>query len=358
MSGKQLSDIVVKMLRDNDPNRNKLKAILDAKSREVLDRFGRVAVSGFTDPQVISIFNDVKAYWKDVYRPALITLSCEAIGGNALLAGDASLVITLAAAGMGIHDDIIDKSETSHFRRTILGRRGIDRALLVGDLMLIKGLTTTMRFLQQEKITREQKDQLINAFQDFFLEIYEGALMDLSCRKNLDTAPELYSNIIWKLTADGEVCSKVGAILGGGTEEETRALSEIGHRFGFVHHLSEEVKDSMNEEGGLPHRLEFESVPLPVLYAAKSSDKAFAKIKSILQQPSASMHVSDIVKTCWESRAFGYVYEISKQNLDQAILKLKALEPSPARDTLMLMIKTSFRYLKLARDFENRYVGT
>jgi geranylgeranyl diphosphate synthase, type I len=346
------------MLRDNDPNRNKLRAILDAKSREALDRFGEVAILGFTDPQVISIFNDVRTYWKDVYRPALITLSCETVQGDPYLTADASLMITLTAAGMGIHDDIIDKSEISHFRRTILGKHGIDKALLVGDLMIIKGFAKAQSFLQQKNITQEQKSALIDAFQGFFLEIYEGALMDISCRKNLNTDPELYSKIIWKLTADGEVCSKIGGILGGGTQEEIQALSEFGHGLGFVHHLSEEVKDSMNEEGGLPHRLEFESVPLPILYAAKSSDKAFAKIDEILKQSSISAHVSDLVKTCWESRAFNYVYEMSKQNLDRAVLKLRALKPSPARDTLVLMIQNSFRYVKLARDIEDRYVGT
>ncbi len=66
--------------------------------------------------------------------------SCEAVGGRVSMAKEAGLMITLTAAGMGIHDDIIDKSQNKHFRETILGLHEIDNALLVGDLLLIKGL--------------------------------------------------------------------------------------------------------------------------------------------------------------------------------------------------------------------------
>ena len=343
------------MLSNNDSNRKKLITILDRRSQEVLQAFRRATIAGINDADVVSILEGINVYWKDIYRPALTSFSCEAVGGEISIAEDASLMITLSAAGMGIHDDIIDRSDVSHFRRTILGRFGLDKSLLVGDLLIIKGLTTALTFLQKS-VPPEKRKAIIGALQNFFVEIYEGALMDISCRRNLSTDVDLFSEIIWKLTADGEVCSRIGAILGGGSENEIQALAEFGRRLGFVHHLGEEVNDSMNEEGALPHRIEFESVPLPILYASKASRNAFMRIESILGQPSlATNDVTDLIKLCWKSRAFAYAYQLAKKNADQGLDKLTVIRPGPARDALSLMMQVSLKVLRRARDLESRY---
>ena len=46
-----------------------------------------------------------------------------------------------SSAGGGIHDDILDKSSHKHFRKTVLGKYGLDSAVLVGDLFILKGWT-------------------------------------------------------------------------------------------------------------------------------------------------------------------------------------------------------------------------
>jgi len=51
---------VIVMLGNNDPNRNKLKTILAAKSHEVIERFRQTAISGITDTDVISILEAVQ----------------------------------------------------------------------------------------------------------------------------------------------------------------------------------------------------------------------------------------------------------------------------------------------------------
>ena len=111
------------MIIDNSNQyRDKLKIILERRSREVLGMFGSEAVSELSESNVVSLLKGAKDYWKDIYRPALTSLSCEAVGGNPSATNEAALIVTLAAAGIGIHDDIIDQSEMSHFRRTIPGR--------------------------------------------------------------------------------------------------------------------------------------------------------------------------------------------------------------------------------------------
>jgi len=343
------------MLRKFDKNQNKLMEMLEEKSRKTLLRFRQESVKGFNYPKLVSMVEDVNAYWRDVQRPALTFLSCEAVGGDPLRAVDASLMITLAAAGMGIHDDIIDKSENKHFRETILGRYGLDNALLVGDLLIIKGLSYSMRFLSQEP-SIEKREAVLEALQNFIFEIYEGELMDILCRKNLDTDLDDYCNIMWKLTSDGEACARIGAILGGGSEKEIEAIAQFGKRLGFVIHLAEELKDSFNIEGGLPHRLEYESIPLPILYAAKSSKKTYAEIKSIIQNSPTADLVTNLMELCWKTKSVSYVYNLSRKNAGEAFKQLNSIKPSPARSALALMMRVPISQIQYERGIENRFL--
>ena len=59
---------------------------------------------------MLLILEEVKSYWRDTFRPALILLSCEDVGVQSRIVEDAGLVFSFIAAGAGIHDDIIDKS--------------------------------------------------------------------------------------------------------------------------------------------------------------------------------------------------------------------------------------------------------
>jgi geranylgeranyl diphosphate synthase type I len=343
------------MFRKVDPNQKKLTLLLEKRSQDVLERFGQEAVSGFSYPELISMVEDVKVYWKDIQRPALTSFSCEAVGGQQSMADDASLMITLVASGMGIHDDIIDKSENKHFRGTLLGRYGLDNALLAGDLLIIKGLSYFRKFFGQN-CSLKKNEAVFEAIQNFVFEIYEGELMDISCRKNLDTDLENYSRIMWKLTADAEACTRIGAILGGGSDNDIEALAGFGRRLGFIIHLGEELKDSFNVEGGLPHRLEHESIPLPILYAAKSSKETYFNIKSMIQKSLDASLVSDLMKICWKAKAVNYVYDLAKKNASEAFDMLKLLKPSLAQDALTLMMKVPLNNIKHELYIENRYL--
>lgn len=338
----------------SDPNLKKLKLILEKRSQEVLGKFRRVSVSNFSNKELIAILEDVNAYWKDFQRPALASFACQAVGGEPTMADDASLLIGLAAAGMGIHDDIIDKSINKHFRKTILGKYGLEKALLVGDLLIIKSLTTAQDYLEK-RCSIEKKEAVFYAFRNFIFEIYEGEFMDIACRKNLNTNLEDYQKIIWKLASDGEACARIGAILGNGSENEVQALSDFGRRLGFQLILHEEMRDALNQEVNLPHRIEFESIPLPILYVAHSSENAKSKLKLLLKKPFTASNMFKIRKICWKTKAMNYVYGLAKKNARQAIRKLASLKPSPARDVLSLMMETHLASIKKIRDDEDRY---
>lgn len=319
-----------------------LAAYVNERGKKIIDRFGQEAVSGVTDLGVCSILEDVKAYWKDAYRPALTSLCCEIVGGQPENSETASLIISLASAGIGIHDDIIDNSSNKNFRMTILGQHGLQKALLAGDLLVLKAWTLFQQMIR-ETGKPERISDIMEAYGSLLLEVCETEVMEFSCRRNLDVELEDYAKILWKSMADTEACAKIGAMMGNGSEGEILALAEIGRRIGFNYRLRDDLKDTLNLEGNLPHRLQYETVPLPILYAAKSSKERYVKIKSVLEKSRITrLDVKELLEVCFESEAFAYARALAKENEKKAAVTLRQVKPSGSRSLLAQLIKKSF----------------
>jgi geranylgeranyl pyrophosphate synthase len=324
------------MTEDKNLVYDDIELLMKNRAKRVLERFGETAVLGITDSAFISMVEDVKKYWKDNFRPAFTSLCCEAVGGQPEAADDVSLMITLASAGGGIHDDLIDKSRNKHFRWTILGLHGYDYALLVGDLLILKGWITAkdaiMKTCPPEKIA-----EVIEAFGKWTIDVCEAEFREISCRKNLDTEVEDYEEILCKSMADVEACAKLGAIMGSGSRQEVESLAKFGSCVGFLYRLLNDVNDTFNKEFDLQERLHFESVPLPILYAAKHGRKS--QIKHIINK--LLIEKKDFIKLkefCRETGAFDYLQLRAKEEKKKACFFLEQLMPSKAQNVLELMI--------------------
>jgi len=136
-----------------------------------------------------------------------------------------------------------------------------------------------------------------------------------------------------------EACAKVGAILGGGSVAEINALAFYGRRLGYLLALRDDVKDSMNKEGNLQNRLAFESLPLPLLFAARSSEKALQRMESILKKTSITgSEIGEIVELCFETGAFEKVGKIATYQAKQSARSLSAIRSCFAKEVLDLAV--------------------
>ncbi len=321
---------------------SEFSAFIEERSRGILEKFGKVATANVTDSRLLAILEDVKKYWKDSFRPALTSLSCEAVGGEPEMASETGLMFTLASSGFGVHDDILDRSANKHLRNTIFGLYGVDSALLVGDLLIVKAWSVIHEIIGKSGNPKKIAE-IVEAYGKLSVEVCQAEFMETFCRRKLETDLENYKNILWKAMAEIEACSKIGAIIGGGKANEIDALSEFGRRLGFISRLADDVEDCLNLRGDLPHRIEFESVPLPLLYAAKSSSENYLKIKKIVAKP--HLNPSDtrvLLKICFETEAFDYVQNIAKENEKEASINLRSLRPTNARNALSSMVKLSY----------------
>jgi len=325
---------------------SEIAVVVKKRAEKALERFRKEATFGVSDPELLTILGEVIGYWKDSTRPALASLCCEAVGGKPDIAEDAGAVYLLAAVATGIHDDIIDKSLRNHFRWTILGHYGMEKAILVGDLLLVKAWSSIEGLVRNfDKPTRVA--DIMEAYGLISVQICEAEFLEMSCRKKLDIDLSIREKILWNINADYEAGAKTGAILGNGSDKEVLALSGVGRRFGFLLGLKDEVEDCLNFQGNLSQRLLFESVPLPVVYAAKSSNNIQSKLQSIFQKGSIDPEdIAYIVQQCIDSGALSYVYELAKLNIMEGTELLHNLPNNQATLNLRTILENALKSMQ------------
>jgi len=218
-------------------------------------------------------------YWHDLARPTLLSIACEAVGGDPNATTPIAIPMILIGGAIDIHDDIIDQSKVKGSRPTILGKFGKDVTLLVGDALLFKGFTLLHESVEKG-VPAEKLPVIINIIKKAFFELGDAEALELRFRGRIDVTPEEYLRLVRKKAADVEAHTRISAILGGGSKEEIEALGEYGRLLGMLIILRDDLIDMVDFEEAV-HRFKKECLPLPILYALQNP-KTKSTLSSIL----------------------------------------------------------------------------
>jgi len=220
-------------------------------------------------------------YWHDLARPSLMSMVCEAVGGNPELTTPIAIPMSLISGAIDIHDDIIDQSKHKYGRPTVYGKYGKDMALLVGDALLFKGLTLLNK-ATENGIRTEKMRIIIDIVKNMFFELGDAEALELQFRGNLDVSPEEYLRVVRKKAADVEAHIRISSVLGDGSQEEIEALSEYGRLLGMLIILRDDWIDIMDFEEAR-NRIKRESIPLPLIFSLQNQNMK-KEIESILRK--------------------------------------------------------------------------
>ena len=224
--------------------------------------------------EVVQFFMDS---WEDVLHPALLSLSCEAVGGKPEATTNVAAAFVLLAGGADLHDDIIDQSVVKDSKPTVFGKFGKDLTVLAGEILLFKGLYALHEAC--ETLPIEQKQAILELTKQAFFGISSAEAKETSLHGRTDSAEEYFEMIKMK-SAVSETTMKIGATLGKGTPEQIEVLGHCGKTLGILATLRDEFIDTFELEE-LKSRDEKESLPLPVLLTIKDSKIANTIIKQL-----------------------------------------------------------------------------
>ncbi|MEM2466836.1 MAG: polyprenyl synthetase family protein [Candidatus Bathyarchaeia archaeon] len=223
-------------------------------------------------------------FWCNFHHPALISLACEAVGGKAEGTESIGAALVLLTGAVDIHDDILDCSKVKESKPTVFGIFGQDIALIVGNILLIKGFQLLNRAC--EGLPKKQRKAIFDTVKDGFLKLGMGVAHEMNLKGRWDVAPEEYFEVIKSKAAIAEAAAKIGAILGGGSKSEIKSLAEYGRILGILATIRDDFIDIF-EPDELRNRAKNECLPLPLLYAFKNL-KARKRITNLLEKENLS----------------------------------------------------------------------
>jgi len=265
------------------------------------------------------------SHWHDLFRPSLVSLACEAVGGNPSIMASMGKPLTLLSGATDVHDDIVDNMMIKEKERTVPGRFGVNMALLVGDALIFKGFTELFEGLMRLDISLEDKLAIVRMINTLYFEMCDGEALEMKFKARTDVKPEEYLYVVRKKAADIEVCTRLGAMLGGGRKEQIDALGEYGRLLGMIILLRNDLEDLLDLDT-LNLRIKNESLPLPLLYALEDRGKK-SEILAILRKGevrrSEAKRLFALVSEAGGTLKLGKYIE-SLQN--KAILNLKEIE--------------------------------
>ncbi len=219
-------------------------------------------------------------YWHDRTSPALLSLACEAVGGDLNTVTAFAKPLILIGGAVDIHDDLIDQSKIKDQRPTLYGKFGESIALLVGDALLFKGFS--LLYETYRDISSEKMASIVSNLKDLFFELGDAEALELKFRMRQDVKPEEYLYVVEKKAADLEGLMRIGAIIGDGSEEEIEMLGRYGRMLGMLSILRDDFID-MNYFEEIAHRIKYECLPIPILYAL-GNPKTNSQIYNILSK--------------------------------------------------------------------------
>jgi len=314
---------------------------LEIARKEIL----RGGVKSVELQEVLNYF--VREWWEEirpfVLGPTVISLACEAVGGDPERAVSIAASIALIGSGIEMHDDIIDVSKTKKSRVTVFGKFGANMALIAGRTLMVKGLTLLHK-ASREGVPAKKIVSISDVVEKAFFEYGDTVGLTLELRGNLDIAPEKYMHIIRKKGSIIEGQARVGAVVGCGTEEEIEALGRYGRILGTLSTMRGDFID-MFEVDELHHRRANECVPLPILYALQDP-KAKKQVIHILEKERLTKKdVDTLVDVTYSTKQVESLKKRMRKLAEEAKLALVPLVYSEYVEALRLFVSATLQNL-------------
>jgi octaprenyl-diphosphate synthase len=225
-------------------------------------------------------------------RPLILILSAESVGKSDENAYAASCAVEFLHTESVIHDDIIDNETMRRKKDPFHIKYGYNASILTGDFVLGLILNISSR-LNNPRIT---KDLSTTAMLMSEGEIIEGRL-----EESEDVTFDDYLKVIEYKTATAfETSARLGAILGGGSEEQIEALSEYGKNIGIAYQIQDDLNDWKNEDKLFNLLIKKSSDPRDVFNKMEELLKSYSEKAKIglrkIHENNAKSHLENLIK--------------------------------------------------------------
>ncbi len=241
-------------------------------------------------------------------RSLITLLSCEAVGGDVQKVLPFALAMELLQTASLVHDDIIDEDLIRRGVETTHKKFGAKIAVLAGDLLIAQAV---------EIIGEQATPELLVHLGRGGIRMTEGEALDfLMCEDSpASFNRQRYLKVIEHKTATFmREAARVGALVGGASEEQKLALTKFGEMLGFGFQIRDDILDviaSLQVAGKtvqsdlkgrrcnypLVHALEVSSESEREIGIASLKDGDLAPVLKLIDETKAVHHATELAKT-------------------------------------------------------------
>ena len=174
-------------------------------------------------------------------RPLILLLCAECVqskkpDADAYLAASA---IELLHTESIIHDDIIDEENLRRGKPSFHVKYGYNSSILTADFVLgvILNIGSKLKDLR-----------ILSELSNAATRMSEGEMMEIRLGKELDISEDDYIKVLeFKTASLFEASARIGAIIGGGTEDQVHAMTSFGNLLGIAYQIHDDLIDYDNE---------------------------------------------------------------------------------------------------------------
>lgn len=273
--------------------------------------------------------------WRNPLTPAMMSLSCQAVGGRPEETYDAASAMTLVSLSFYVWDDIVDKAAFKLFKPTLFGKFGEGISLIIGGLAAAKAFSI-LNQLNTDKAKSQAVTKLCWILLGKMAQA-EIATLKLQSRRNFSSKKKF-----WKIRTEAaymETCLRIGAILGNGSESEIQHLGSCGLYLGIILELSKDFHVSANLTAGLAERIRSGMLPYSLLWASERSEKLQRKLDLSNKSTITQAYVKEIVEDALKTRMLDHTAKTIRRFTKKTREELIELKESTATRTLQLFIE-------------------
>jgi geranylgeranyl diphosphate synthase type I len=284
-----------------------------------------------------------------LFRPLAVLLASEAVGGSRTAAKKAAVALEVAHISSMIDDDIVDADKARRGVPTVHSVWGVPLAVLAGDYLLIKAFDILASASRELGVPAPRVVWAFERACACGLSMCEGEAFDtITLERRI--SPEEYISVIERKTGSlVQWALELGAIFGGGNEQEVRMLGTFGRRLGTAFQIVDDVIDVTRKEtdSGKPFGSDIKNgrPTLILLHALKMAQgKDLPLLEQIVGNQNASeAQVNDVVSIMRQYSSIDYARDAALRLCEEAKNDLSGLRESDAKHVLIHLADLAVR---------------
>lgn len=258
-------------------------------------------------------------------RPALLLLTCGALGYQGLQRFNLAAVVEFIHTATLLHDDVVDDSALRRGNATANETFGNPASVLVGDFLYSRAF---------QMMVSAQNMRVMQVLADATNVIAEGEVLQLVNMHNAGLDEAGYLQVIRSKTAKlFEASARVGAILADSPQDIEDACAEYGQAMGTAFQVIDDVLDYTGDAAvmgkSLGDDLREGKTTLPLIAAMQRGTPAQTNVIKIAIETGGVSMLDEVVNIVRTTGALDVARLAASREAERAIAAAKRLPPGP-----------------------------